>query len=82
MSGNLDEYFNFHICLSFHLTCVCRPAPILEAVLQNITNKSCLVYFESEKCIFGVTAKTSWIHGALWASPGVKLKVDRIEKNL
>ena len=48
---NLNNYFNFHVCLSFHgpSSLFCLPwlwklDPIPAVVTQNITNISCLVW--------------------------------------
>ena len=37
------------------IPCVQKLAPISVVVLQNVTNKSCLVYVKSEKYAFWVT---------------------------
>ena len=60
---HLNNYFNFHVCLSFHLCLSIYPpplsvqklTPILVVILQNVTNKSCMVCFESEKYVLGLT---------------------------
>ena len=60
--GNLDNYFNFHICLFvrsfvclwYVCSCVWKSALILAVLSQNITNKCCLVCFNSGKYAFCV----------------------------
>ena len=59
---NLNNYFDFNVCLSFLRPCVFRPcvrklAPIPAVVSQNVTNKSCLVCAMSEKYAFWVTLR-------------------------
>ena len=54
----LDNYFNFHVCLSLcpllrH--CFQKLTSIPLGVSQNFSNKSCLKCFDSEKCAFWVT---------------------------
>ena len=62
------KYFNFHVCLSFLLSlCVCPKNNFNSSVLQNATNKSCLVCYESEKYPFWVTPLLPRVHGALRA---------------
>ena len=61
MMNNLNNYFNFHVCLSFLRpsvrASVRKLAPIPAVVSKNITNKSCLVYAMSEKYSFWVTLR-------------------------
>ena len=50
---NLNNYFDFHVCLSIR-PCVCpsvcpKKAPFPAVAFQNVTNKSCLVCVQSEK---------------------------------
>ena len=53
---HLNNYFNFHVCLSFRASVrpsVRKLTSIPASVSQNVTNKSCLVCFESENFHFG-----------------------------
>ena len=60
MAININSYFNLQDCLSmsvirsFHL-CVQKLAWIPKVIYQNVTNKSCLVCVNSDKCAF-------WVH--------------------
>ena len=62
---HLNNYFDFHVCLSFRRRvpcsvrrpCVRKLPPIPAAVWQNVTNKSCLVCVKGEKYTFLVTLK-------------------------
>ena len=55
---NLNNYFDFHVCLSFRRRpsvrrpCVRKITQIPAIVSQNVTNKSCLVCVISEKYAF------------------------------
>ena len=59
--SNLNNYFDFHVCLSFCLSTVHpfvrKLAPIPAVVLQNVTNKSCLACIKSEKYASCVTLR-------------------------
>ena len=61
--SNLNNYFDFHVCLSFRrppsavCACVRKLALIPSVVLQNVTNKSCLVCVMGEKYAFWVTLR-------------------------
>ena len=68
---NLNNYFDFHVCLSFHpcirpsvrpsvRACVRRIAQIPAVLSQNVTNKSCLVSVMSEKYASWVTLRSQW----------------------
>ena len=63
---NLNNYFDFHVCLSFRppsaavCACVRKLALIPSVVLQNVTNKSCLVCVKSEKYESLVTLRPQW----------------------
>ena len=61
---HLNNYFNFHICLSFRPSvcpsmraCVRKLAPIPAVVQQNVTNLSYLVCVMSKKFAFWVTLR-------------------------
>ena len=64
----LNNYFDFHVCLSFRRRvpcsvfrpCVRKLPPIPAAVWQNVTNKSCLVCVKSEKYAPWVTLRPQW----------------------
>ena len=69
MNSYLNNHFNFHVCLSFRRPpstvrrpCARKLAPISAVVLQNVTNKSCLVYVKSEKHAFWVTFRPQSDH--------------------
>ena len=61
----LNNYFDFHVCLSFCRpsvrvclrACVRKLAPIPAVVSENVTNESCLVCVMSEKYAFWVTLR-------------------------
>ena len=58
----LNNYFKFHICLSFCHRRPCVPlsqklTPVPAVRSQNVTNKNCLVCVMSEKCAFWVTLR-------------------------
>ena len=65
---NLNNYFDFHVCLSFRLrlrrrlrrACVRKLAPISAVRSQNDTNKSCLVSVMSEKYACWVNLRPQW----------------------
>ena len=64
LSTHLNNYFDFHVCLSFRPSVrpsvrasVRRIAQIPAVVSQNVTNKSCLVCAKSEKYSFWVTLR-------------------------
>ena len=68
---NLNNYFNFHVCLSFlrplssvlHVSvcrCVRKITQIPAVLSQNFTNKSCLVCVMSEKYASWVTLRPQW----------------------
>ena len=63
LSLNLNNYFNFHVCLSIRV-CVCvrvsKKVPFSEVVSQNVTNISCLVYVKYEKYASWVPSDPSW----------------------
>ena len=54
---NLNNYFDFHVCLSFRRASVRKLAPFLAVVSKNVPNKSCLVCVMSEKYAFWVTLR-------------------------
>ena len=66
----LNNYFDFHVCLSIRLSVVpsvrgsgsVRPnlTSIPASVTQNVTNKSCLVCVKSEKYASWVALKPQW----------------------
>ena len=61
----LNNYFDFHVCLSIHPSVVPVPSgqkltSILASVSQNVTNRSCLVCIKSEKCASWVTLTPQW----------------------
>ena len=60
MRAHLNNYFNFHVCLSFRCPCVRKLAPIPAVVSENVTNKSCLVCVMSEKYASWVTLRPQW----------------------
>ena len=88
----LNNYFNFHVCLSirssvrllvwvFVCLCVRKPAPFPAVILQNVTNKRCLVWVKSENYAFWFTLRllgsircgeiklhTSWHHNFRWGT--------------
>ena len=59
--SHLNNYFDFHVCLSFHRPsvrlCVRKLTSIPAVVQQNVTNKSCLVCVMSEKYAFWITLR-------------------------
>ena len=60
--SHLNNYFDFHVCLSFRPFSVLRPCvrkltSIPAVVQQNVMNKSCLVCVTSEKYAIWVTLK-------------------------
>jgi len=65
VSTYLNNYFNFHVCLSFRLLrlfIVLRPSvwkltPVSAVGSQNVNNKSFLVCVKSEKYVFWVTLR-------------------------
>ena len=68
-SSNLNNYFDFHVCLSIHpfVRPFVRPVPstqkltsIPASVSQNVTNKSCLVCVKSKKYASWVTLRPQW----------------------
>ena len=68
----LNNYFNFHVCLSIRVPCSVVPSvrgsgsvrlnltSIPASVSQNVTNKSCLVSVKSEKYASWVTLRPQW----------------------
>ena len=67
---NLNNYFDFHVCLSFHASvrpsvrpCVQKLTSIPAVVQQNFMNKRCLVCVMSEKYPFWVTFRTLVLWG-------------------
>ena len=62
-SSHLNNYFNFHICLSFRpsiCASVHKLVPILAVVSLTVTNKSCLVCVMSEKYECWVNLRPQW----------------------
>ena len=68
---NLNNYFDFHVCLSFRLfvrssvrssvrSCVQILYQFPAVISQNVTNKSCLVCVKSEKYAALVTLRPQW----------------------
>ena len=62
---NLNNYFNFHVCLSIRPSVPSVPSvrkltSIPTRVSQNIPNKSCLVCVKSEKYASWVTFRSQW----------------------
>ena len=62
---HLNNYFNFHVCLSFCLRPSVRPSvrkltSIPAGISQNITNKSCFVCVKSKKYASWVTLRLQW----------------------
>ena len=60
----LNNYFDFHVCLSFRRPSV-RPSvrkitQVTAVITQNVTNKSCLLCVMSEKYAFLVTLRLLW----------------------
>ena len=57
----LNNYFNFHVCLSIHVFvrfCLSKKLPPVSAVFsQNVTNKSCLTCVKNEKYAPWVTIR-------------------------
>ena len=66
MTPNLNNYFDFHVCLSFHRcpsavrVSLRKLAPIPASVSQTVTNKSCLVCVKSKKYASWVTLRPQW----------------------
>ena len=57
----LNDYFNFHICLSIYPSfCVRKLTPVSAVVSQYVTNKSFLACAKNEKCAFLVTPRPFW----------------------
>ena len=59
---NLNNYFNFHVCLSFRPSlcpcmCVRKLTPVSAVRSQNVTNRSLLMSVKSEKYAFWVTLR-------------------------
>ena len=62
IKSNLNNYFDFHVCLSFRPFSILRPCvqkltSIPAVVQQNVMNKSCLVCVMSEKYAFWITLR-------------------------
>ena len=59
---HLNNYFDFHVCLSIRSSGSVRPklTSIPARVSQNDTNKSCLVCVKSEKYASWVTLRPQW----------------------
>ena len=61
VSANLNNYFDFHVCLSIRVPFVRGSGSVrpnltsIPSVSQNVTNKSCLVCVMSEKYSSWVT---------------------------
>ena len=78
--NNLNNYFNFHVCLSFRPLSVHRPPSVRKLTLipadvsQNVTNKSCLVCYESEKDTLCVIPGPPGVHGKIKAAPWGQLQ--------
>ena len=53
----LNNYFDFHVCLSFRPPSVRKLTSIPAVIQQNVTNKSCLVCVMSEKYAFWITLR-------------------------
>ena len=63
-SINLNNYFDFHVCLSIRLwfrgSVRLNLTSISASLSQNVTNKSCLVCVKSEKYASWVTLRPQW----------------------
>ena len=64
-SCHLNNFFNFHVRLSMvpfvqFRPCVRKLTSIPASVLQNVTNKSCLVYVKSKIYASWVTLRPQW----------------------
>ena len=60
-NAHLNNYFDFHVCLSFRPSAQ-KLTSIPASVSQNVTNKSCLVRVKSEKYASLVTLRPKWDH--------------------
>ena len=66
---NLNNYFDFHVCLSIRPAVVPVLVPSVQqltsipaSLSQNFTNKSCLVCVRCEKYVSWVTLRPEWDH--------------------
>ena len=65
LGTHLDNYFNFHVCLSIRpsvpsvssILCVQKLIPVYAVGSQNVTNRSFLLSVKSEKYAFWVTLR-------------------------
>ena len=72
--NNLNNYFNFYVCLSFHPPPFVRKlTSVPPGISQNATNKGCLVRYESEKYAFWVPSRPLESIGHTGQLQGVKV---------